>query len=1240
MAQDIVVPMVSLIFDDKILFYENKVEINNLNPVEYSYKGTSLENKRLIREKINEINPIVSDIIDEVTGNKEFIKFLAAYIDRNLALLLGTFEGYFVEKYLDDMRITTGINWQSYKILNYSNEIVNTISLISEISFEYLTNKLLPDEKNKYLEYLAKIKSFSIEDIVNKLGYSSLEEMELYHQKYLYFLKNNREYLNFMGSNKGKEILRDLSNFDVYKFIENKINFIFETMERYEGISYATNDAECFFLLDKNKIDNFKEFIDSLKINVITNFEENKIKPSLFLSETGINSFIGNSNPLNFYPTNNRENIIMHYYNDDSTRAYSYANGLYYPCYNFLIKNILDPTCYQIIEKYKKTSESYGLNKIADLSYDFVNQELFNIISKYQSSSEYNNYKEFQTFSNIILKKYIFLNFYNNQTNGFTNHMASMLRDVKKEIYKETKDGIKEINIDEILKKVDSEYKNLTDPEIFNILFDSGTSSEIIIKQIINRLMTNFNISYAQNIKSTVDKSFLSRLKKDEAFSDSVITSPEENEELKLKINITNLLSEDELRKMMLNIRYQGYQPYSYKKSLFEIDQNIMTEKAKILGYIDSYLVVYNFYLKKINKNSIETFFNTLKNIAIKQVQQEESFLQGKSTSLGILDELKFENTNIKNFSISKEDISKDMRHISDAIYKEISKSDNGLFNIFYSFHKQIFSHFKEVLLFFCIFPEEAEPFFNSTDFNHIKNSIIKMFNFINSNENQEKINKIMYLSSGISFTIVDGKLQRAYIAFNEVQKKESSLPTFPNEHDFNDYKARGADLGFESYEDYLKEIDRIKNLKNQIEDNNHSCTEFLYNFFKDKDLGTKKEKVTRLLQISQLIHNYENNNNGSLFLDILLGSKYFEKSYNKSIYEIINTIGITVGSFAVSESTLSKTIEKIKEFNPKLIPKEYLSENISYCVSNIENIKTSNDLDKIIEKLLLGDYSDNIRKFNYLTSLASQYENTIEWMGVAKPKIEEVFAPNFSARLGPSTPTFRFRVLGDLDPYHFRVGIDAGCCQHIGGAGAGAAVDSFINPTAGVVVLETNEDNGWKLQAQSYFHYAEVKDENSKEVKKAIILDNIESGSLRKYGGDFYDKAYATLGLYLKNKGFDIVGCGSRGTYTISCFKTSSLKSDPRHFEVDNYKNVIKYIDFDPDRFYDLLQPNFSFEMPKDINSVDTEMSVKSARILDLCIQKTGNKKAMSLNKLSKTLLSFGFKKEAADIRRLLVGI
>ena len=58
---------------------------------------------------------------------------------------------------------------------------------------------------------------------------------------------------------------------------------------------------------------------------------------------------------------------------------------------------------------------------------------------------------------------------------------------------------------------------------------------------------------------------------------------------------------------------------------------------------------------------------------------------------------------------------------------------------------------------------------------------------------------------------------------------------------------------------------------------------------------------------------------------------------------------------------------------------------------------------------------------------------------------------------------------------------------------------------------------------------------------------------------------------------------------------------------------------------------------MPKDISSIETEVTIKSARILDLCIQKTGNKKAMSLNKLSKTLIRFGFKKEAADLCKII---
>lgn len=76
--------------------------------------------------------------------------------------------------------------------------------------------------------------------------------------------------------------------------------------------------------------------------------------------------------------------------------------------------------------------------------------------------------------------------------------------------------------------------------------------------------------------------------------------------------------------------------------------------------------------------------------------------------------------------------------------------------------------------------------------------------------------------------------------------------------------------------------------------------------------------------------------------------------------------------------------------------------------------------------------------------------------------------------------------MLGNPDLHHFQIGIDTDCCQRIGGAGFEAAINSFINPLAGVVVLEVNHNNSWVLVAQSYFHYVPE--------EEMIILDNIEA--------------------------------------------------------------------------------------------------------------------------------------------------
>jgi hypothetical protein len=506
------------------------------------------------------------------------------------------------------------------------------------------------------------------------------------------------------------------------------------------------------------------------------------------------------------------------------------------------------------------------------------------------------------------------------------------------------------------------------------------------------------------------------------------------------------------------------------------------------------------------------------------------------------------------------------------------------------------------------------------------------MFNFIN-NKNYEKLDKIKNLVSSIRFT----KINNEYITLEQAALKASNqkvmFPDYKDEEEFNN-KNSISFKKFNSYEEYLQEKNDIDVMFKDLELNRYAGIELLNNIFKDINLGTKKETLTKLLQVSQLLHNYSKN---ALYINILLGSKYLEKSYNKSIFDVLNNMGTVVGQV----EDFLKTIDIIMNNNPKIIPKEYFTENMIYCINNVELIKTGSDLDKIVEKLLTGDYSENIRRFKFLTSLGAQYENTAKWIPMAEPKIDEVFAPNFS------TKEFRFRVLGDLDPYHFRIGVDTDCCQAIGSDGENAAIDSYINSTAGVVILEVKNDSSWGLASQSYFHYVEIIDEESREPKKAILLDNIEAGGNKGSWGskltpDFYRKAYATLGSYLKSKGFDIVGCGVKYTYAFEAnsFEFKSLKSDPRHFEVLKHGVGKAYTDFNSKEFYDLLKPKFSFEMTNDITSIETEMSVKSARILEIYLKKSGNKKAESLYKLSNLIRSYGMRKEASKINKLIAEI
>jgi hypothetical protein len=166
-----------------------------------------------------------------------------------------------------------------------------------------------------------------------------------------------------------------------------------------------------------------------------------------------------------------------------------------------------------------------------------------------------------------------------------------------------------------------------------------------------------------------------------------------------------------------------------------------------------------------------------------------------------------------------------------------------------------------------------------------------------------------------------------------------------------------------------------------------------------------------------------------------------------------------------------------------------------------------------------------------------------------------------------------RFRVLKDKDPRMLRVGIESNCCQRIGGVGEAAARDSFMNPLAGVLVLEwKNQEGQWVLLAQSYFHY--VPKDNS------FVLDNVEYNQNNyKESGINLEAAYNYLAQMVKEKMNIKYFISGKGYSKINAnmFKTYKLRGgDPRVFD---RRSGSKYTDFSPSNSIDLLNPKINFD-------------------------------------------------------------
>lgn len=322
---------------------------------------------------------------------------------------------------------------------------------------------------------------------------------------------------------------------------------------------------------------------------------------------------------------------------------------------------------------------------------------------------------------------------------------------------------------------------------------------------------------------------------------------------------------------------------------------------------------------------------------------------------------------------------------------------------------------------------------------------------------------------------------------------------------------------------------------------------------FKFTNLNSVLNFFKKLIVIARAMHNngyYLTNNNFNMafsflksswdptsdiiskFINVVFNEK-LEQIFNKKYHQFPEEIR---GRTSEAEETINAAhkfkidLDKIRQSLLKFKMKFFAGEPISSS-----------------EKSEIYNLSENINLLLSFSTISKYYDQV-------ENKAPELY------NLAFQIDGFEFKVLPQASPQHFQVGAATNCCQSIGGAGENAAVDSFINSLAGVVVLSKEKN----LIAQSYFHY--VPEDNG------YILDNVEvnDGNVSKYSVNL-ENLYAELAQYMKNK-FNIkyFRCGKEyNSLNNDAFENSSLKTDPRKFSVDD-----PYSDFDESDHIDLLAP------------------------------------------------------------------
>lgn len=337
-----------------------------------------------------------------------------------------------------------------------------------------------------------------------------------------------------------------------------------------------------------------------------------------------------------------------------------------------------------------------------------------------------------------------------------------------------------------------------------------------------------------------------------------------------------------------------------------------------------------------------------------------------------------------------------------------------------------------------------------------------------------------------------------------------------------------------------------------------------------EKILTPKMVRI--ILNKKEIIKKLNNMYDFGLLLSVLNSNNclvYLNKLEKPEVYNFIHSLHYDDKLFvlrynlssAVNRSLL-KSYSLLLQFDFELqqkVKKEFnrflSTESVSFLFEKVKDNKS-----------FPSELKENYRKIENIINIQSivNNEEVQEYLDSGNVK-KHPMIESIKYKIGNLT----FESLPADSTEYFSVGANTNCCQYVGGVGEDAAIDSFINPEAGVLVLK---DDNEQIIAQSYFHY--VPKDNG------FILDNVEVSKLaHKYD---LDTIYANIANKIKED-YDVnyVRCG-KGYNKLNNhnFEQSSLEKDNRSFKS---KNV--YTDFDYKSNISLLNPRFEVKKMKVIN-------------------------------------------------------